>query len=200
MAEIYHEGNPVTSTSVPVAGMRPVKGLCESLTLDIFRDLPGLGISRYGERRWLRLDITSVTSDPGMLVFDLPLNTPEPNGLGFAVDFFDAQMLAFEIAPYVLDACYTVIGAEVFESSNIADTAISNVAVFKSAADLQAYCGTCNIYSPVNGQCDDGNADTIDVCNERPDSDWGQCLNIVEPAWRTNSRRRMVIDSREPLE
>jgi hypothetical protein len=178
VAEIYHECNPITLRVFLWRECNLSLGVCEALTLDIFRTVPGFDISRYGERRWLRLDISSVTTEPGMLVFDVPLNTPEPNGLGFAVDFFDAQMLAFEITPYVLDACYTIIGAEVFESASAADTAISNVFVFKTAAELQAFCGTCNVVTPVAGQCDDGNPATTDLCQRNAPSQWGQCLNF----------------------
>ncbi len=184
VAEIYHEPNPATGFPGNPITLRVFLwrecnlslGVCEALTLDIFRSVPGFDISRYGEKRWLRLDISSVTSEPGMLVFDVPLNTPEPNGLGFASDLFDAQMLAFEITPYVLDACYTILGAEVFESASPADTAVSNVRVFKSAAELRAFCGTCDV--GVDVECDDANPNTTDVCQRNAPSQWGQCLNF----------------------
>jgi hypothetical protein len=180
--EVYHEGNPFTLRVFLWPGCELETAFCESFVLDIFRTIPGSGISRYGQRLWLKLDVSVIQTQPGMLVVDLPLNTPEPYGLGFDNDLYAAQMLAFELRPYVMDACYTILGAEVFESSSIADTMVSNVTVFKSAADLQAACDTCNIDSPIAGQCDDGDPNTGDLCLDREDgSDWGQCVNFVPP-------------------
>ena len=48
---------------------------------------------------WLRLEPGSMVS-PGMMVLDLPLNTPAPGGLGFSNDLFAPQMLAFEISVF----------------------------------------------------------------------------------------------------
>ncbi len=177
IAEIYHEGNPVTLRVFlwRECDLSP----CESLTLDIFRAIPGHDVSRYGQRLWLRLDTSSVQTDPGMLVFDLPLNAPLPYGLGFTDDLFDAQMFAFEIGAYVVDGCYTVLGAEVFESLTDEETAIVNATVFTSAAELEATCGLCKFSAPFPGQCEDDDPYTIDVCQPDPPSHWGECLNIA---------------------
>jgi hypothetical protein len=183
--EIYHEGNPVTLRLFLWRECDLSRGRCESLTLDIFRAIPGNDISRYGQKLWLRLDISGIQTEPGMLVVDLPLNTPEPYGLGFDNDLYAKQVLAFEVNTYVVDACYTVLGAEVFESLNVADTAISKADVFHSAADLAHACGTCNVDVPVQGGCDDGDSQTVDVCQPSAveDTNWGSCLNIsLQPA------------------
>ncbi len=181
IAEIYHEGNPVT---VRVFLWREAReGDCTTLRLDIFRALPGLGIARYGNPLWLRLKTAGMT-DPGMLVFDLPLNAPAPNGLGFPDDFFAAQMLAFEFRVYgwggtaELDGRYTVLGAEVFESTNDADTMITNVTVFTTEPDTGGFCGGCDPSSPWPGPCDDNDPETLDICQPLQQGGWGECYNI----------------------
>jgi len=125
-----------------------VEGFCTTLRLDIFRMLPGGGIERYGTPLWLRLEPNGM-ADPGMLVFDLPLNVADDptttavvEGLGFPNDLFAKQMLAFELRVHTIqdtswsfpeiDGYHTVLGAELFESANAADTAISGVTVFTS--------------------------------------------------------------------
>jgi hypothetical protein len=180
--EIYHEFNPVTLRVFlwRECDLSP----CESLTLDIFRAVPTFDISRYGQRLWLRLNTDSVATDPGMLVFDLPLNVKDdPNtsvveGLGFDDDIFSAQMFSFEIGAYVVDGCYTVLGAEIFESLADTDTAVVNATVFSSPADLEAACGTCKFSAPFAGQCDDGIPETLDGCQPDPPSNWGECLHL----------------------
>lgn len=182
--EVYHEGNPFTLRVFLWPGCPEdlETAFCEPFVLDIFRTIPGSGISRYGQRLWLKLDVSVIQTQPGMLVVDLPLNTPEPYGLGFDNDLYAAQMLAFELQPYAMDLCYTILGAEVFESSSIADTMLSNVTVFKSALDLEASCGACNMDWWYEGQCDDGDPGTTDDCFDRFDnSEWGQCTNFVPP-------------------
>lgn len=180
--EIYHEGKPVT---VRVFLWREAAtGDCTTLRLDIFRMVPGFGIARYGIPLWLRLSAGGLT-DPDMLVFDLPLNTPAPGGLGFDNDLFAAQMLAFELRVFgygpnaALDARYTVLGAEVFESASAADTTIKRVAVFATEPDLNTVCNVCDPDSPWPGQCDDGDPATVDICQPLQEGGWGECYNVV---------------------
>jgi hypothetical protein len=145
--EIYTPGDPVT---LRIFLWRDhVEGFCTTLRLDTFRMPPGGGIARYGTPLWLRLEPDGMT-DPGMLVVDLPLNTPAPNGLGFANNLLARQMLAFELRVFTssvataggmdIDSEYTVLGAEVFESASPADTTISGTTVFTSDADVLTFC------------------------------------------------------------
>ncbi|MDM8008539.1 MAG: hypothetical protein QUV05_20570 [Phycisphaerae bacterium] len=180
--EIYHDGNPVT---VRVFLWREaMEGQCTVLRLDIFRALPGLGIERYGVPLWLRLQTAGMT-DPGMLVFDLPLNVLPPTGLGFPNDLYARMMLAFELRVVgygdsaVLDGRYTVLGAELFESANAADTSLTGVSLFTAEPDVDEICGVCDPDSPWPGQCDDGNPATVDICQPLQEGGWGECFNVV---------------------
>lgn len=179
--EIYHEGNPVT---VRVFLWREAtEGQCTVLRLDIFRARPELGIERYGVPLWLRLQTAGMT-DPGMLVFDLPLNVSAPTGLGFP-SVSAAQMLAFELRVVgygetaALDGRYTVLGAELFESANAADTSLTGVSLFTTEPDVDEICNVCDPNSPWPGQCDDGNPATVDICQPLQEGGWGECFNIV---------------------
>jgi len=147
--EIYTDGDPVTLRIFLWRDATESSSDCTTLRLDTYRMIPGAGISRYGTPVWLRLEPNGMT-DPGMLVVDLPLNTPAPAGLGFSNDLFAPQMLAFEISVfsstvstaggYDLDAAYTILGAEAFESASAADTSISGVTVFTSDVDVISFC------------------------------------------------------------
>ncbi len=142
--EIYTEGNPVT-LRLFLWREYGESAACTTLQFDVFRLIPSGGIERYGANPvWLRLEPGSMTN-PGMLVVDLPLNTA-PDGLGFPNDLYAPQMLAFEISVFRgvesvdLDAELTVLGAEVFESVNAADTGLSGVTVFTSADGVYSFC------------------------------------------------------------
>jgi len=129
--EIYTEHDPVTLRIFLWREWMESIG-CTTLRLDIFRMFEGSGISRYGSPVWLRLEPGSMTS-PGMMVLDLPLNTPAPGGLGFSDDLFAPRCWRSRSAssdgdpayPGDLDADYTILGAELFESASASDTAIS---------------------------------------------------------------------------
>jgi hypothetical protein len=145
--EIYTQGYPVTLRLF--LWRDATDGFCTTLQLDTFRMIPDGGIERYGNTVWLRLEPGNMT-DPGMLVVDLPLNTPAPTGLGFPNDLYAPQMLAWELrvfSPTVttfsgadLDAELTILGAELFESASAADTAISGVTVFTSDSGVVTFC------------------------------------------------------------
>ncbi len=146
--EVYKPGDPVTLRIFLWREVETTFG-CTTVRLDIFRMFPGSGIARYGAPVWLRLEPGTMTN-PGMMVVDLPLNTPAPGGLGFSNDLFAPQMLAFEmsvfavpgtsVGPVDLDGIYTVLGGEMFESASAADTAVSGVTVFTSDAGVLSFC------------------------------------------------------------
>jgi len=132
---------------------------CLIFSLDSLQLKNGQGISAYGDRVWVRVDLPTPqpnqktagqailggVDDGQYLVLELPLNSPSPAGLGYPDDLAATDMLAFEIAtetkPGDLSAWddggrYELLGVEFYES--VGGT-FQGVTIFNSEDELT--CG-----------------------------------------------------------
>ena len=132
-------------------------GECLIFTLDSLRLRNGTDVQPYGDRLWIRVDgsvittvqktaaetLLGVAGGVGLyLVVELPINTAA--GLGFPNDLAVTDLVAFEFATAVkpdLSAWddggrYELLGVEVFESTG---GAVSGATIFDNVESLN--CG-----------------------------------------------------------
>ncbi len=146
----YHTGNPVTM-ALYLWRTGTHDGNPVVLRLDAFHTRHSAGIVRYGEPRYILLDIPASSGPFGQtLVIELPINNQDGTlvkGLGFPNILQPLDFLAFEINAldgYGDGGCYTLRGVEFYESGSHQALQVSHATLFRSLNDLPSTGPDCN--------------------------------------------------------